>query len=360
MVRLKEDDPDGGNDAVLHLTLERDNAPVAWAIIMDGKPPLLGVGGAAIADDTCADEYGGVDCTTTACHGNDMSLPAQLDAGGAGEDYTSYLLCINDIRKEVRLYMNAGDGSDNLLASYDYGGTACGAPGALTGYVDGMRVFTTGSLSYGAGTPVTCSETEPGNTALDALADNGVIERLQVDHITWGYDWCPRPDLVAVGADLIDAEFDPAHQDDYVWPVREVDGIADGGLQGIDIQLSMNVVQTGSCVTTQSNPGPWPDPTTATLTPVGPDGRYTVTLDHAVPLADRLNNQGWTTVRISVVPEPNPCDRAETTLCIHLGWLPGDCNGDGQLNVNDATAFGNQFNLGTAAELMRADLESDG
>ncbi len=345
VVRLENDDPDGGNDVVLHLTLERDNAPVAWAIIMDGKPPLLGVGGAAIADDTCGDMYGGVDCATTVCQGNDMSLPAVLDADGVNEDYTGYLLCINDIRKAVRLYMNAGDGSDNLLASYDYGGTACGAPGALAGYVDGMRVFTTGAISYGVGTPVTCSETEPGNTALDALADNGVIERLQVDLITWGYDWCPRPELVSVCPEL-----EAPDEDSYVWPASPTVGDAAGGLTRVGIQLSTNVTQVGSCVTTQSGGGP----TSALLTPSGGYGRYHVDLDAPIPLAE------WTTVRLTVQPDPNSCG-PDVEICFHLGWMPGDVNGDGQLGLGDATAFGYQFNHGAyPARLKRADLDLNG
>ncbi len=48
----------------------------------------------------------------------------------------------------------------------------------------------------------------------------------------------------------------------------------------------------------------------------------------------------WTTVEITV----EGVTGARAVLCFSIGHLPGDCNQDAQVNINDATRFGIEFN----------------
>jgi len=167
-----------------------------------------------------------------------------------------------------------------------------------------------------------------------------------------------EPELVAICTDLIDDTCSAARDNDYVWPIGELEGTDHGGFQSIDILFNMDVELVESCVTVQSNAeGTWPDPTTATLTAVGPEGEYTLSLDNPIPLADHTNGGGWTTIQLTVRPDPDP-GAALMTVCFNLGWLPGDVNGDGQVSLVDATQFGCQFN--GPKSLKRADLNDDG
>ncbi len=332
-VRLIFDNP----DQVLHLILERQNAPVAWAIIVDGVKPILGLGGDVIDDDACAagdGTYGGVDVTTTTCCqanvGGDCILAADADLGTGGDQYACYLLCIDDAAKEVRLYLGEGDGASNLLATYDYSATECAA---AEKFVDGMRIFTTSTVEP-APNPLFCTDVEPADTT------NDYLEKMDVDLIAWGYDYCPAPALVAVQPEA-PIKYSPSA---FVFTGSELDC----SYSSVDIQLNGDVSQTGSCVTS-----PTPGPTSATIAAQG-GGIYTVTLDAPVPL------QEWTTVVLSVRPACAPTAPA-TDICFHLGWMPGDVNQDGQMSLADSTEFGNQFNnVPHPTNTYVADVNCDG
>ncbi len=118
------------------------------------------------------------------------------------------------------------------------------------------------------------------------------------------------------------------------------------GLDSVEIALSSvaTLADAESWCTTSTGGAP---PAVLDLVPVGSAGLHEVQFDSSIELGE------WTTVVLTVV---GSCG-VQTDLCFHLGWLPDDVNQDGQININDATAFGVLFPDGPAALL---DIDGDG
>ncbi len=133
--------------------------------------------------------------------------------------------------------------------------------------------------------------------------------------------------------------------DRYVFPYAPSVGVADPDrLRFVDVLLN-DVVNIDSICIKSTGGAP---PASALLNDINGAGLYELEFSAPVELGE------WTTVVMTVT---NPC--GVTDVCIHVGWLPGDVTQDAQLNLNDATQFGVQFNLGVNAENKLADFNAD-
>ena len=75
---------------------------------------------------------------------------------------------------------------------------------------------------------------------------------------------------------------------------------------------------------------------------------------HTVELSKGIHPGQWTKITLVVAGVTG----IETTFVMWIGHLPGDVNGDGQFNLNDATAFARELNDDGLPD--RADLNDDG
>ncbi len=125
----------------------------------------------------------------------------------------------------------------------------------------------------------------------------------------------------------------------YVYPGAP----STGGISTVEV-LFNDVVNVAGPICIKSTGGA--PPTFAALSDLNGAGLYLLKFDVAIELGE------WTTAVMTVT---NPCGVAE--VCVHVGWLPGDVTQDAQLNLNDATEFGVQFNGPQIVKL--ADLNAD-
>ncbi len=116
------------------------------------------------------------------------------------------------------------------------------------------------------------------------------------------------------------------------------------GLDSVDILASEPVFLLGACATsTGGSP-----PNVVGWTPLGVEGAYAVQLDGPIEVGE------WTTVVLTVVNGAG----CRGDLCFQIAHLPDDIDRNGQVNINDATAFGDEFDGPQTLKL--ADLNGDG
>ncbi len=128
----------------------------------------------------------------------------------------------------------------------------------------------------------------------------------------------------------------------WVWPKAE-----DVRLAACDIEADQPVTYVGSSVVTTDGSGA---PAVSAFTHVA-GGVHRIDLDGPIPVGH------WTIITLTVAGATG----VESTFEICLGHLPDDINGDGQVNMNDVTAFGSLFNAGPGApERDRIDVNGDG
>jgi len=116
------------------------------------------------------------------------------------------------------------------------------------------------------------------------------------------------------------------------------------GFDAVDIFATEDVSLIDAC-TTSTGSAP---PSVTGLTQHG-GGLHTVQLSGPIDVGE------WTTIELTVLSDVT-C--LESVFCFQVGHLPGDCNGDGQVGLADATAFGAEYN--GPQTLMLVDLNGDG
>jgi subtilisin family serine protease len=99
-----------------------------------------------------------------------------------------------------------------------------------------------------------------------------------------------------------------------------------------DIRFNDPITITGTITICSTGGAP---PTSVTLTPVGTDGTYTVTLDTP------LEKKHWTTI---LIPVERTSSVITDTIALHVAHLPADVNQDGSVGLADSSAFVNEFN----------------
>ncbi len=127
---------------------------------------------------------------------------------------------------------------------------------------------------------------------------------------------------------------------ELIWPKAD-----DVGLEVFEILVDRPVTYVGSSVTST---GSDPTPAVVGLTHVG-GGLHSVELEWPIEVGQ------WTVVTLDVA---SAAAGTPATFRLCLGHLPGDVNGDGEVNTNDATAFGQAFHGNGPQD--RADLNNDG
>ncbi len=156
----------------------------------------------------------------------------------------------------------------------------------------------------------------------DAIVDMGAHERTVT------------PDLVRVCPEL----GTDARPDCHVCPKAP----SVGGLTRIGIRLSAPATSVGPiCVKSTGTAAP----ASAELNELG--GDYEVVFSGPIELAE------WTTVEFTA---ENAAGQAD--ICFHVGWMPGDCNQDGKLNLADTTKLANELDGLRRPQLI--DFNGDG
>jgi len=146
------------------------------------------------------------------------------------------------------------------------------------------------------------------------------------------------PNLVRIvgGADATDACAS------LIWPKAD-----DLGLDAFEIEVDQPVLHVAATVTTTEA---GTSSTVTGLTHLG-GGIHRIELDQVMPVGH------WTVTTLTVAGATG----VENTFELSLGHLPGDVNEDGEVNMNDATAFGTLFHAGPdAPQHDRIDLNNDG
>ncbi len=193
----------------------------------------------------------------------------------------------------------------SLVDNHDNDGLGQGAPEAI--YTSEL-IIDAGATLHTGGSPV----------YYETLTNNGSVD----DPASLIPIGLATPALASVCPDLGAA----AQADRYVYPKAP----SVGGLTTIEIQLNSAVTLVGSmCIKSTGNS----PPTSATLNDLGGGGLYEVQFSGPIELAE------WTTV---VFTAENAAGQAD--ICFHVGWLPGDITQDAQLSLADATEFGNESN----------------
>ncbi len=121
----------------------------------------------------------------------------------------------------------------------------------------------------------------------------------------------------------------------------------DVGPDACEIDVDQAVSLVGSSVVTTGGAS---TPAVSALTHVA-DGIHRIELTDAIPVGH------WTIITLTVAGSTG----GESTFELCLGHLPADVNGDGEVNLSDATDFGVLFNGDPAdAQRERIDLNADG
>jgi len=189
-----------------------------------------------------------------------------------------------------------------------------------------------GDLHLQAGSP--CMDTGDSTAVpVDVDTDLDGNPRIVGDAVDMGAYEVPPPMLIHI-CDGLGAEGDPTA---FISPKSKY-----MGFDSVEILVTEDVTLVGSC--TMSTGGA--PPSVQSVTALG-GGLHAVALDGPVELDE------WTTVLLTVENGAG----LSGELCFEIAHLPGDCNGDGQLNINDATGFGDEFN--GAQTLLLADLNDD-
>ncbi len=159
------------------------------------------------------------------------------------------------------------------------------------------------------------------------LTNNGTVD----DPASLILIGCAVPALVRVAPSLgADAQSDV-----LVWPKSK-----HVGLGSVEIELN----DAGTLITSCTSPAG--APTVDEMADSG-EGVHTVQFGAPIPLGE------WVTVELTVV---NGCGN-QSNLCFHVAHLPGDLDGNLQVNMNDANKFRDLFPNGA---LMLGDLNDDG
>ncbi len=116
------------------------------------------------------------------------------------------------------------------------------------------------------------------------------------------------------------------------------------GLDSVDIHVDRPVFLVGGGTNSTAESAPKVEG----LTPLETEGAYRVQFAGPIEVGE------WTTVELNVVDDSG----CLSELCFQVAHLPGDINRDGQVNLNDATAFGTELN--GPQTLMLVDLNGDG
>ncbi len=146
------------------------------------------------------------------------------------------------------------------------------------------------------------------------------------------------PNLIRIvgGADAADGSAS------LIWPKAD-----DLGLDAFEIEVDQPTAYVASATTTTEA---GTSPSLTGLAHLG-DGIHRVELDEAIPVGH------WTIITLTVAGATG----IESTFTLDIGHLPGDINEDGEVNMNDATAFGSLFRAGPdAPQRDRIDLNNDG
>jgi hypothetical protein len=278
-----------------HLILERNDAPIAWAIIEHGEIPTLGIGGGVLRD--CCN---GAVTSAVEVPAHDGS-PQQTFIDPAGSDaqlddcFQTYVLCLDKKNSKVKLWMGEDAGA-GLIATFCYDNSTIGG---LDCFVDGMRLW---------------GNADPTNSGLNEL---------EIDTLAWGYDYCPCPELLYIWGQGANP-----NSNEFIFPQS-----AAASITCIPVTFNDAVTISGVCITSTGTPAA----TTATL---GPDparpgvGNYCLNLDAA------LEQQQWTTITFTAT---SGCG-ASGTICLQVAHLPADVNQDGNVGLADASAFVSEFN----------------
>jgi len=280
-------------------------------VIEDGVVPTLGIGGGPFRDP----------CHATPTHGG-VEVPAYdfsaqesfVDPGGSpgvlNATWTLYVLSLNTQTKTVTLWMGepADCTSHGPIATFNYDGT-----GIDLTEVDGMRIY------------------------FDADPSDTEIEKAQIDHIAWGYDFCPTPEVTSIWGPGTNP-----HANAFIFPQS-----AGASITCIPARFNDAVTISNVCITSTGTPAA----TTATL---GPDpgnpgvGYYCLNLDAG------LEQRQWTTITFDAT---GGCGQV-ANVCLQVAHLPTDMNQDGNVGMADASAFVAEFN--GAARPCLVDLNHDG
>ena len=116
------------------------------------------------------------------------------------------------------------------------------------------------------------------------------------------------------------------------------------GLDAVVLLVSEVVTLVDACTTSTGGS----TPAVTSLEPIGDTGLHMLQLDGAIEVGE------WTAVTLTVENAAG----AWGVLCVQVAHLPGDVNRDGEININDATEFGTEFDGPQTAELV--DLNDDG